>query len=123
MTTQSEELRAAHAELEQRVDLRTAELRTANEELRKANEVRQAVMQSSPLAIWALDREGIVMFWNPAAERIFGWTEAEVIHRPLPNIPEDQRQEHQQWLQRFLDGELLPAWSGRGCARTGRKSM
>jgi PAS domain S-box-containing protein len=100
-------LRAAHAELEQRVELRTAELRTANEELRKANEVRQAVIQSSPLAIWALDGEGNVRFWNPAAERIFGWTEAEVIHRPLPIIPEDQKEEYQRWLQGLRGGEPL----------------
>jgi PAS domain S-box-containing protein len=107
LTKQGEELRAVHEELERRVDLRTAELRAANEELRNANEVRQAVMRSSPLAIWALDREGSVMFWNPAAERIFGWTEQEVIHRPLPNIPEDQLEEHREWLERFLGGESL----------------
>jgi PAS domain S-box-containing protein len=107
LTTQTEELRAARADLERRVDLRTAELRTVNEDLRKTNEVLQAVMQSSPLAIWALDREGSVMFWNPAAEHIFGWTEEEVVHRALPNIPEDQSEEHRQWLQRFLEGESL----------------
>ena len=109
LTRQSEELRAAHAELEQRVEQRTAELRTANEELRKSNEVRQAVVDSSPLAIWAVDPEGSVMFWNPAAEQIFGWTEAEVIHRPLPIIPEDLQEEYRQWLQQFLAGESLSA--------------
>jgi PAS domain S-box-containing protein len=107
LTRQSEELRAAHADLEQRVEQRTAELRAANEELRKSNEVRQAVVASSPLAIWAVDAEGNVMFWNPAAEHIFGWSEAEVLHRPVPIIPEDQKEEYLQWLRRFLEGESL----------------
>jgi PAS domain S-box-containing protein len=101
------ELRAAQAELEKRVEERTAELSAANEELRKSNEVRQAVIQFSPLAIWALDREGKLMFWNPAAEKIFGWTEAEVIHQPLPIIPEELKEEYREWLARFNRGESL----------------
>ena len=104
---QKAELQTAHAELEQRVTDRTAQLRAANEELRKSNEVREAVIQSSPLAIWALDREGNVTFWNPEAERMFGWTEAEVFGNPLPIIPEELREEQAEWLQRFLEGESL----------------
>ncbi len=107
VSQQKEELRAAHAELEQRVAERTAQLTDANEELRSANEVRQAVLLSSPLAIFALDREGKITFWNPAAERMFGWSQAEVIDRPLPIIPEELKGEEQQWLELFLKGESL----------------
>lgn len=107
VTKQKDELRAAHTELEKRVAERTVELSAANEELRNANEIRQAVMSSSPLAIWALDREGKVKFWNPAAERIFGFTEAEVIGETLPIVPEDQREEYASWLEMFLRGEAL----------------
>ena len=107
VSQQKEELRAAHAELEQRVAERTVQLTAANEELRSANEVRQAVLQSSPLAIWALDREGKITFWNPAAERMFGWSQAEVIDRQLPIIPEELQGEHRQWLELFLRGESL----------------
>src|SRR6185369_9008095 len=60
-----------------------------------------------PLAIWALDLNGNVTFWNPAAERIFGWMEAEVIGRPLPLVPPAQREEYQQWLARFRKGESI----------------
>ncbi len=104
---QREQLQAAQRDLEARVDLRTAQLRVTNEELRKSNEVRQAMVQSSPLAIWALDHEGLVTFWNPAAEKIFGWTAQEVIGKPLPIIPEDQREEQKQWLEAFRRGETL----------------
>src|SRR5947209_10655090 len=44
-------------------------------------------VEASPLAIIALDGEGRVKMWNRGAERIFGWTEDEVIGRPLPTIP------------------------------------
>ncbi len=107
LTAQGEELRAAHAELESRVQRRTSELSAANAQLREATELSQAVIQSSPLAIWALDLDGNVNFWNRAAEHIFGWTEAEVIHRPLPVIPADQQGEYREWLERFRRGEAL----------------
>jgi PAS domain S-box-containing protein len=106
---QAEELRAAQTLLERRVEQRTAELTAANEQLRQANEVRQAVVQFSPLAIWALDLEGLVTFWNPAAERIFGWSAEEVIGHPLPVIPEDQRDEFREWLGSFRRAEKLVA--------------
>jgi len=106
---QREQLRAAHSELEARVERRTAELSAANEELRRATELNQAVIQSSPLAIWAIDLEGEVSFWNPTAERIFGFAQDEVIGRPLPIIPPDLREEYGDWLERFRKGEALSA--------------
>lgn len=107
LSNQREELQAAHAELERRVEQRTSQLKAANEELRTSNEVRQAVVQSSPLAIWALDRDGLVTFWNPAAERIFGWTEEEVVGKPLPLVPPEQQEEHERWLEQFRQGESV----------------
>ncbi len=62
--------------------------RQADERLRQANEALGAVIQTSPLAIFTMDLEGNVGTWNAAAERIFGWTEAEVVGRPLPIVPE-----------------------------------
>ncbi|HEV3201042.1 MAG TPA: CHASE3 domain-containing protein [Bryobacteraceae bacterium] len=109
LARQSEELRLAHSQLETRVEQRTAELSEANEELRQANEVRQAVIQSSPVAIWAVNLEGLVTFWNPSAERIFGWTETEVIGKPLPIVPAGQQEEYREWLARFREGETMAA--------------
>jgi PAS domain S-box-containing protein len=107
VAAQREQLREARSELEAKILRRTSQLREANEELRQANEVRHVIIQSSPLAIWAVDLEGNVRFWNPAAERIFGWMEGEVIGRPLPVVPEELRQEYEGWLPRFRNGETL----------------
>jgi PAS domain-containing protein len=42
-----------------------------------------ALANASPFAIIAMNPEGQVLFWNAAAERIFGWTLDEVLGRPL----------------------------------------
>ena len=107
LARQNAELNAARSLLESKVAQRTADLRTANEDLRQADEVREALLQSSPLAIWTLDLEGKVTFWNPAAERIFGFTAEEMIGGALPIIPADQHAEQQEWMERFRKVESL----------------
>jgi two-component system cell cycle sensor histidine kinase/response regulator CckA len=107
LVAQTEELREAHAGLESRVRERTAQLSAANQKLTEATALNNAVIQSSPLAIWAIDLEGKVSFWNPAAERIFGWMEPEIIGKPVPVIPPDMAEEYQAWLERFRKGESL----------------
>jgi len=98
LAAQSRELQSAKSELEARVAQRTAELGAANHLLK-------AVMESAPLAIWTMDLNGKVTYWNPAAESMFGWSAAEVIGEQLPVIPDDQREAYQGWLERFRKGE------------------
>lgn len=46
-------------------------------------------------AIIAAGADGSIVFWNPAAERVFGYTESEVLGRSLDLIiPERYRQRH-----------------------------
>jgi PAS domain S-box-containing protein len=92
------QLQQFNTELEHRVQQRTMELATVNESLRAevaerqyteaalrhTNETLQALITVSPRAIFMLDRAGQVKIWNPAAEKMFGWTEAEVLDRPSP---------------------------------------
>jgi two-component system cell cycle sensor histidine kinase/response regulator CckA len=61
--------------------------------LRDINEKFQAIVHSSPMAIIALDLAGNVTMWNREAEEIYGWTEEEVLGKPLPYIPVEQQQE------------------------------
>ena len=84
--------------------------REAQEALRRRDEsmeTLQALVQSCPLAIALLDPEdGVVRLWNPAAERIFGWREDEVLGRPLPVVPADRREEFRRNLQAILCGAM-----------------
>jgi PAS domain S-box-containing protein len=51
-----------------------------------AHDLSQAVIESSPLPMFAVDPSGAVCYWNPAAERLFGWEREEVLGRPLPLV-------------------------------------
>ena len=58
-------------------------MRDAEAGLQRTTAMLAAVVEASPLAIIVCDREQIVRTWNPAAERLFGWTDAEVVGHPL----------------------------------------
>ena len=60
--------------------------------------------RDSPMASIVLSAEGNVLLWNVAAEHLFGWSEAEVLGKPLPFIPADRMQEHRQMRRRDLEG-------------------
>ena len=55
--------------------------------LKQTNELLRALITASPLSIITVDPGGRVAMWNPAAERMFGWTEAETVGRPAPVVP------------------------------------
>ena len=46
-------------------------------------ELLRATVTDSPTALVVADLNGIALLWNPAAERLFGWSAAEVVGRPL----------------------------------------
>ncbi len=71
-----------------------------------ANEVLQAQIESSPLAINSTDRDGKVTVWNRAAEKLFGWSATEVLGQNPPNIPESQREDFYAILQLVLNGKV-----------------
>lgn len=77
------------------------------ETLQELSETRAAIIQASPAAIVLLDPDGTVRMWNPAAERIFGWTEPEVLGCPLPTVPDDRRGELARHLQHVTAGHTV----------------
>jgi PAS domain S-box-containing protein len=91
------QLRLYVTDLEQRVKGRTQELQIANTQLHEeAHERKQAeealrqsevryrtVSQSASDAIISANHEGKIVGWNRSAELIFGYSEAEVMERPL----------------------------------------
>ena len=56
----------------------------AEQALREAHRPLAAVISAAPVAIIRLDPSGNVRSWNPAAEAMFGWAEAEVLDAPSP---------------------------------------
>jgi diguanylate cyclase (GGDEF)-like protein/PAS domain S-box-containing protein len=75
--------------------------------LKSSNERLQSMVQNSPLAIYTSDRNNLVTSWNPAAQRMFGWTAEEAIGQKVLFIPGDKRQEYEDNLARVRNGESL----------------
>ncbi len=83
------------------------EKRKATEDLRQTAQTLEALIEASPLAITVLDPHGMVKLWNPASERIFGWSASEVIGQPFPAVPEGLRGEVELVLKESFQGMVI----------------
>lgn len=77
------------------------------EQLDRETAFNQTIIRSSPFAIYTRDRAGLVTAWNPAAEKLFGWTAAEIIGRPLLSVPPSKERETAELRERVLAGESI----------------
>ena len=67
-----------------------------------------AIVESSYDAIISKTLDGIVLTWNKAAERIFGYTASEMIGKPIAVlVPPDRPDEEPQILARLSRGERI----------------
>ncbi len=66
------------------------------------------VVRSSPDAIMTIDREGHVLTWNDAAERMFGYSEAEAVGMPIARLSFPDRGVDGNWVvSRIAAGESV----------------
>ena len=71
----------------------------------------ESILEFANEAIVTVDSKGLITLFNPAAERIFGYKEAEVLGRSLEIlIPPSLRTLHEQHVLRFIASPEL----GRG---------
>jgi two-component system, cell cycle sensor histidine kinase and response regulator CckA len=83
------------------------ERKRAEEALRQAHDNLQALIETCPGAIMVVDLEQRVKLWSPAATRMFGWSEAEVLEQPLPIVPEEEQASSAELLERTRSGESV----------------
>jgi PAS domain S-box-containing protein len=73
-----------------------------------AEQLLSAIVDSSDDAILSKDLDGIITSWNKAAERIFGYTAAEIIGKSvLVLLPADRKAEEADILSRVRRGERV----------------
>ncbi len=73
----------------------------------------ETLIDATPGAIVALDTAGRVVTWSKAAERMFGWSEREMLGRCVPFIPDRDRGEPDEAAVRILRGEAMLSESQR----------
>lgn len=83
------------------------ERKTAEDSLRESNQALGALVAASPVGILCVDRLWNVTLWNPAAERIFGWTEKELLGRPFCFVPAEMQKSYDDLRAAALRGEIV----------------
>jgi PAS domain S-box-containing protein len=129
-----EALRKAHAELERRVEERTAQLTLANErlkqeiaereeteeKLRESEERYRTVLEANPDPLVVYDIEGKVIYFNPAFTRVFGWALAECSGEKMDFfVPEKNWPETRMMIDKVLHGESFSGIETRRYTRQG----
>ena len=80
-----------------------------------------AIVESSDDAIIAKDLDGTILSWNRGAERIYGYSAAEIIGRPVDVlIPRDSPDELPKILERISAGERVDHYETVRLAKDGR---
>ncbi len=76
----------------------------AEEALRRSETRKAAVLETALDAIISIDQDGKIIEWNPAAERIFGYSRELALGRDLAEliVPKSNHELHRKGLSRFL---------------------
>lgn len=81
-----------------------ARLKEAQQSLRQA----AAIIASSGDAIVSQALDGRVTSWNPAAQHIFGYAQAEILGQPMALlVPPDRQEEEADFLARIVSGQSV----------------
>ncbi|MGC6031603.1 diguanylate cyclase domain-containing protein [Enterobacter kobei] len=92
-------LAEVHRELQESI----TQIETMQEALRESELNHRQLVETAQDAVITIDLSGIVIHWNHAAERMFGWRADEAIGSGLSEmiIPETFREQHKRGLMRF----------------------
>lgn len=78
-----------------------------------------ALVADSPTAIIGCDLDGVTTDWNPAAERLLGWTAEETLGRPLPFQHDDDVAEISALRDRVLARERITGLETQRVTKSG----
>lgn len=96
-------LKSARELLETRVQERTKELDDALQTVKGREAVVTAMNEASHDALTMIDSQARVVFWNPAAEKMFGYSAQEAIGRDIHDLvaPPEARDQAREGMARF----------------------
>jgi PAS domain S-box-containing protein len=88
-------LQRTHRQVEQKND----QLVRSQRELRRQKEYFEALVLNSPVAIAIMDLDEKVVSWNPAAERLFGYSQAQAVGRSIDDLVAGTPEMHAEVLE------------------------
>src|SRR5215470_6197463 len=83
-------------------------------EQKRSEELYRIVVETASDAVITADDSGLILFTNPATQRIFGYDSTELIGRPLTTLmPEFMRKLHEAGFKRYIaTGQRHINWQG-----------
>ncbi len=85
------------------VTLEITKRKRAEEALRRSENLLRMLINATKEAIISIGQDGLITLFNPAAEKMFGLKEEEMIGQPLDLLmPEDVRDRHRQYLESYF---------------------
>jgi PAS domain S-box-containing protein len=91
----------------------------AQQQLQQTLQTLQTLIAASPLPIVVIEPGCIVQLWNPAAEQLFGWSEAEVLGKPIPIVPPEKQEECRQVREAVINKEIFSGVETYRCKQDG----
>ena len=79
-------------------------------ELQASQQRLEAVFEASPVAIGEYALDDTITRWNPAAEKMFGWTAAEIVGQKPLHIPPERADELGELFRRVRGGEIYTGY-------------
>lgn len=108
-------------EMERAFNTMAEEIERTNTMLQENTQSLHTIIQSSPLAMIKMNNEQKVVMWNPAAERIFGWSREEALGHPLQTIPPDKQAETASMFKTLLSGQSLTGFNTQRLRKDGTR--
>ncbi|MFC1821406.1 response regulator [Thermodesulfobacteriota bacterium] len=132
---QHEQLLEFSKDLERKIRDRTAELERVNEQLRaeienrelsqealKKSEIKyRTTQEANPDPVVVYDIDGLVIYFNPAFTRVFGWTLDERLGKKMDLfVPEENWTETRKMIEKVIAGESFSGVETQRLTREGK---
>ena len=101
--------------------LEAKQLAECQYEASRRAEIRyRAFLEFLPDPVFVFNLDSTVSYLNPAFERTFGWTLAELEGRKIPFVPEDRKEETRQGIQRLFGEKVIHGFETQRLTKDGR---
>lgn len=90
-----------------------------NEEIKESEERYRTLVENASDAITCIDLNSIVISWNSAAEKMYGYSKEEVMGKKIPIIPEDKGTELPMFFESVIRGNIISNFETRRMRKDG----